>query len=357
MCENSATGYTCSYGNSVSFSNMPAGVYTLYVKASTSTASASNNIYIDYAYNSYQATPTTEFFFEGFEQNPSATAGAAHTGNMYYNGNYTVTWAPPNSRSYLIQYWSLSGGLWVFHETSYSQNMVLTGPVDDVRVFPVDALMTSYTYNPIVGKTSETDPSGRSTIYQYDGLNRLQTVLDQDNNVLKTYTYGIQLLAAPVGNYQESGSFQRSCSPGYVGSYVTYTVPAGKYTSYIGQTDANNQAIADVNANGQAYANNPANGGTCSPEETVNYTDERAFQYTVRFTNNSTGLQYNFTANANSSGSFGQIPQGTYTVYICPINNYTPNNNYEVNGSDQWNVVCGTFNNVSVTSTVSIYFL
>ena len=356
LCENSASGYTCSYSNTASFSNMPAGTYYLYVKALTNTASSSNNIGFEYTYNTYQATPTTEFYFEGFEQNPSATAGAAHTGNMYYNGNYTVTWLPPNSRSYLIQYWSLSGGQWVFHETSYSQNMVLTGPVDDIRVFPVDALMTSYTYNPIVGMTSQTDPSGRSVIYQYDGLNRLQTVLDQDNNVLKTYTYGLQLLAAPVGNQQESGTYQRSCPSGQVGSYVTYTVPAGKYTSYISQTDANQQAMNDVTANGQAYANNPANGGTCTPSETVNYTDSRTFQYTVRFTNNSTGLQYNFTANANTSSSFGQIPGGTYTVYICPINNYTPNNNYNVNGAEQFNVVCATFNNVSVNSTISLSF-
>ena len=147
-----------------------------------------------------------------------------------------------------------------------------------------------------------------------------------------------------------------SCSPGYIGTYVTYPVPAGKYSSYISQLAANQLAINDVNANGQAYANNPANGGTCAVAETVTYTDSRAFQYSVRFTNNSTGLIYNFLSNANSSGTLGQVQSGTYTIYICPLNNYTPNNNYTVFGSSQSNVVCATFNNVSVTASGSISF-
>lgn len=356
LCNSSATGYTCSVGNTVTFTNMASGNYTLSVSAFTNTATSP--VPVDYTYTGEQLSgaPYTEFFFEGFEQNSSATKGAAHTGNMYWNANYTVSYTPPNGRSYLIQYWNLSGGIWNFNEVPYTTGMVLTGPVDDIRVFPTDALMTSYTYNPLVGKTSETDPSGQSIIYQYDGLNRVQTVLDQNSNILKEYDYEYQLLAAPAYNIPEYGSFQMSCSPGYIGTYVTYPVPAGKYSSYISQLAANQLAINDVNANGQAYANNPANGGTCAVAETVTYTDSRAFQYSVRFTNNSTGLIYNFLSNANSSGTLGQVPSGTYTIYICPLNNYTPNNNYTVFGSSQSNVVCATFNNVSVTASGSISF-
>jgi YD repeat-containing protein len=54
--------------------------------------------------------------------------------------------------------------------------------------------MTTATYNPLVGKTSETDPSGRTVVSQYDGLNRLQTILDQDGNVIKTFDYKYQIL-------------------------------------------------------------------------------------------------------------------------------------------------------------------
>lgn len=45
------------------------------------------------------------------------------------------------------------------------------------------------------------------------------------------------------------------CPLGQVGGTVTYTVPAGRYTSLISQQDANNKALDDIEANGDAYAN------------------------------------------------------------------------------------------------------
>ena len=51
-----------------------------------------------------------------------------------------------------------------------------------------------------------------------------------------------------------------SCAKGYKGSTVTYTVPAGKYSSTISLADANAKATNDLNTNKQAYAD--AN-GTC----------------------------------------------------------------------------------------------
>lgn len=49
-----------------------------------------------------------------------------------------------------------------------------------------------------------------------------------------------------------------SCGDGYVGGNVTYTVPAGRYSSLIDLADANQQALDDIEANAQAYANDPA---------------------------------------------------------------------------------------------------
>ncbi|HEU4553604.1 MAG TPA: DUF5977 domain-containing protein [Chitinophaga sp.] len=62
------------------------------------------------------------------------------------------------------------------------------------------------------------------------------------------------------GNQELSHDFVKECTSG-TGSVVTYTVPAGKYTSIISQEDADAQAQADIDSNGQAYAN--AN-GVCS---------------------------------------------------------------------------------------------
>lgn len=61
-------------------------------------------------------------------------------------------------------------------------------------------------------------------------------------------------------NTQQSQVFTtQSCDEGHTGGNVTYTVPAGRYSSTISQADANQQALDEILANGQAYANDPAN--------------------------------------------------------------------------------------------------
>ncbi|MBS1669105.1 MAG: RHS repeat protein [Bacteroidetes bacterium] len=312
----SSTGSGCSsYGGTATILNATPGNYTLSATISSNT-NPSNMPYVSCSYplTNSNTTYSNEFFFEGFEQigNVSTTA---HTGNLSYNGSYNVPFILPNSRTYLIQWWSYSGSGWVFNEQAYTGPIILSGQIDDVRVFPTDALMTSYTYNPLVGKTSETDPSGRSIIYQYDGLNRLQTVRDQDNNILKQYDYEYQLLGAPAFNDPESGPFTRNnCGTGYIGSTVTYTVPANRYSSYVSKLAANQLAINDVNANGQNYANT---NGTCTllTNATISITNAAGTTgYSVTFTNTSTQANYN-TALTATGGSL-TVPFGTYNIKV-----------------------------------------
>ncbi|WP_156309126.1 hypothetical protein [Sphingobacterium endophyticum] len=51
------------------------------------------------------------------------------------------------------------------------------------------ALVTSYTYKPLIGMTSKTDPRGITEHYEYDGFQRLKDVLDFEKNVLTDYQY------------------------------------------------------------------------------------------------------------------------------------------------------------------------
>lgn len=52
-----------------------------------------------------------------------------------------------------------------------------------------NAIISSYTYKPLVGITSERLPNGRTTFYEYDSFNRLILIKDQFGSILKQYTY------------------------------------------------------------------------------------------------------------------------------------------------------------------------
>lgn len=80
---------------------------------------------------------------------------------------------------------------WV-EKTITSPSLTISGSsvvIDELRLHPADAMMTSYTYEPLVGMTSQTDPRGYTLIYEYDTANRLKTIKDEDGNILEHYEY------------------------------------------------------------------------------------------------------------------------------------------------------------------------
>jgi YD repeat-containing protein len=259
---------TCSYGESVTLPNMPIGTYSLSIQLNSGTTSYLG-ISATYSALVPSTTVTPGFFYEGFEENTvPVTYGTAHSGNGYYSGSYGVAFTPPDSRSYLIQWWSWAAGKWTMHQQAYTGAMSITGFIDDVRIFPSDALMTSMTYNPLVGETGETDPAGRTITTEYDGLGRINMQRDFNRNILfkDCYNYAGQTISCPAAtlysNTVQSQTFARNnCGTGYLSGTATYTVNAGTYTSTISQADANQQALNDISLNGQNYANT---NGTCT---------------------------------------------------------------------------------------------
>jgi len=117
-------------------------------------------------------------------------------------------------KAYIISYWSqngsyyISGGTattrtgktvngWTYYEhvvTAGSSILTVSGGgwIDELRCYPSQAQMTTYTYDPLIGMTSSSDAQGRVTYYEYDGLGRLVTVKDQDGNIIKTLEYHFQ---------------------------------------------------------------------------------------------------------------------------------------------------------------------
>jgi len=64
--------------------------------------------------------------------------------------------------------------------------------IDDVRLYPIGAQMTTYTHIPQVGVASTSDANNQPTRYEYDGLQRLRLVRDPQGNLVKELNYHYQ---------------------------------------------------------------------------------------------------------------------------------------------------------------------
>ena len=61
--------------------------------------------------------------------------------------------------------------------------------LNQLRTALPNAMVTTYTYKPLVGVSSITDPKGQTVYYNYDGLGRLQNVKDAQGNLLSENEY------------------------------------------------------------------------------------------------------------------------------------------------------------------------
>ena len=57
------------------------------------------------------------------------------------------------------------------------------------RSCPEDAMMTTYTYDPVFGVICIDDPNEYKIYYEYDGFGRLKLIRDDDDNILEKYIY------------------------------------------------------------------------------------------------------------------------------------------------------------------------
>lgn len=156
-------------------------------------------------------------------------------------------------------------------------------PIDEVRVYPQDAQVTSYTYVPFVGMRSMTDGRGVTESYGYDNFVRLQSIADTDGNIRQTYDYHYQNQPAPEDYWRSYTNetvghtfYTTGCdsTKGERPSPIRYEVPRGSYYSRISQEEANRMAMDDLLENGQRYANE---NGQCINDilvSVVNLTDK-----------------------------------------------------------------------------------
>lgn len=135
------------------------------------------------------ATPT-QIFYTSFEESTTNTSPVAKTGKLSYSAAYTVVLPSPGT--YKLSYWSNTGSSWIYNESQVSANTTIGAAgtlIDEVRLHPAGAQMTTYTYDVGVGVTSKTDPNGITSYFQYDEFNRLKVIKDNQGNIVKRYKY------------------------------------------------------------------------------------------------------------------------------------------------------------------------
>ncbi len=107
-----------------------------------------------------------------------------------YSGSYPV--AEIKNATYLQVENSLGAGFISRISSAVIPSSTDIATLNALRSSLPDALITTYTYKPLVGVTSTTDPSGRATKYEYDAFNRLLKIKDDKNNADQEFEYNYQ---------------------------------------------------------------------------------------------------------------------------------------------------------------------
>lgn len=292
------------------------------------------------AYSSFETAATGNWTYSG---TASADANAI-TGTKTYNlGNGGISRAGLNvTKTYVVSCWSKTGtaititggtilssttgrtlGDWTYLEYKINNLSSLTisgsGDIDELRLYPENALMSTYAYKPMVGIANQCDANNRISQYVYDNSGRLILILDQDKNILKKICYNY------AGKPEDCNSPCTNAMPNWQNTTTALRCQQG----LCGNTGYQEQEQRDMNPCSPTYNNptrwvlagyNPtacpvATGVTITSQNNINVTG-----FTVRYTNSSTGQIYIFNIPAGS-GSIGCIPAGTYSIYISKPGN------------------------------------
>ncbi|MBX2926137.1 MAG: hypothetical protein KF746_28355 [Chitinophagaceae bacterium] len=295
-------------------------------------ASVVNAAPSEIAYTSFESSGKGNWTFTG----STATAVSPDftpTGNKHYAlGSGSISKTVISGNVYIVSYWAYSntagftitGGTsawqkgatvsnWTYHEHKVTASgttisITGTGTIDEVRLHPAGALMTTYSYDPLIGTTAINPPTQNIQYYEYDGFSRLLNIRDNARSIVKNHNYNYATVAtaitdAPATMWYSQAAEQtlakQGCAAGTYPTSVTYKVPYGKYVSSISQADANAKASGDLTANAQNYAN--AN-GQCYYKNVQKI--KKVFKSNCTY-EQGTGLLYTYT-----------VPAGTYTSVI-----------------------------------------
>jgi len=157
------------------------------------------NVTIVYGYNNslpiLQATNAgvAQLFYTSFEEGPYDFTNDAKTGVRSKNGfNKILTGL--TAGNYSLEYWQKVAGNWNLvsnqvNVTGSTYTINLSGQIDEVRFYPASAQVSSFAYQPNVGRTVVNDFNSLTTRYEYDDFGRLRTIRDKNENILSLIEY------------------------------------------------------------------------------------------------------------------------------------------------------------------------
>jgi hypothetical protein len=139
----------------------------------------------------------TDVFYTGFEDAEGNSAmNDSRTGHKSRSGGYVKSLSGLSNGGYVLTYWKKTESGWALQlfavtvsQGSYSISIPNTDQVDDIRFYPAAALISSYTYDPLVGMTSVTDPNNLTTYFDFDAMNRLKFARDHDKKITTQHGY------------------------------------------------------------------------------------------------------------------------------------------------------------------------
>lgn len=269
-----------------------------------------------------------EVFIEDFEDDSSSgiVLNNVHGGYKAVLAPHTINWTPPNTKPYLITYWSFEEGEWKYKTDNFvSGTYVLNaGSIfDDIAIYPSEAQLTAFSYKTGVGLKSETDSKGFTKSYEYDSFNRLSFIKDEKGNVIRKYDYNYAVNDNIYYNQEISGVFyKKDCGIGTISNSVIFMVPAGQFSSLVSQQDADNQARVNFESLGQRKANIEGICGASIKIAFANYTSslpsgvgqvKTGFINFVTMKNKNNNKSYYFDGGQIEAG-FVYLPKGIYDI-------------------------------------------
>ena len=118
--------------------------------------------------------------------------------------------------------------------------------VDEVRFAPKESQLTTYTFTPLVGMTSETDLNNKVTYYEYDALNRLSVVRNEHKDIVKTICYNYAGQSVPCNLTACPAPVINSVVRSLTNVTLTFTAPSGSTNCVVQLTDLSTNTTTTI---------------------------------------------------------------------------------------------------------------